>query len=92
MSEYLRQFLSDYPGIANNPHMYTVDTEYIPGAKIQNYANETIRSISGHFESTIKIRRVEIKEEVTAEITLPMEEVGLFLYGLELYKMGAEHA
>lgn len=88
MSKYLRRFLRDYPGIADNPHIYTVDTDYDPEEEIKNYYGEVIRTMGGSATSTIKIWRVEIKEDIRAEVTLPMSEVGLFLYGLELYKMG----
>lgn len=88
MSEYLRRFLRDYPGIADNPHIYTVDTDYGPAEEVKNYRGEVIRTVGGSATSTIKIWRVEIKEEVKAEIILPMSEVGLFLYGLELHKEG----
>lgn len=49
MSEYFRRFLRDYPGIANNPHVYTVDTEYeeirgggIKPARVISYSTITI--------------------------------------------------
>lgn len=80
MSEYLRRFLRDYPGIADNPHVYTVDTDYSE----QHAMNGRCKAINA--SSTITITRLD--KEATAEITLPMNEVGLFLYGLELYKMG----
>lgn len=80
MSEYLRRFLRDYPGIADNPHVYSVDTDY----NEMRYMGSNRKSVVA--TSTITVTRLD--EEATAEITLPMDQVGLFLYGLELYKMG----
>lgn len=80
MSEYLRRFLRDYPGIADNPHVYSVDTEY---SVIRNGLNQILRV---SYKSSITLTRLDKFDEIT--ITLPMDQVGLFLYGLELYKMG----
>lgn len=80
MSEHLRRFLRDYPGIADNPHVYHVETEYNVNR------NAAWRIMFVRATSSVHFTRLDTRE--VASITLPMEEVGLFLYGLELYKMG----
>ncbi|QNV40649.1 hypothetical protein IDM48_04400 [Rothia amarae] len=80
MSEYLRRFLRDYPGMADAQHVYHVETEY-------NVSRNGARHIIGvSAKSSVHFTRLDTEE--VASITLPMDEVGLFLYGLELYKMG----